>query len=88
MIILTQATGQTYTAQIRTSVANGYHLLYKASCTAGEEAAAKTVVRKHYGTSAAERVTEITAVEAKSSGHIPPTSSTRKPHNPVRCWTF
>jgi len=88
MIVITQYSGLTHTAQIRGSVEKGYKLLYKASCTAGDEAAAKTVVRKYYGNTAADRLTEITPSEAKSRGLLPPTSSARKPHNPVRCWTF
>lgn len=60
MIILVSYTSATYKAQIRSSFERGLQPIYTATCTMGEEQAAKAVVRKYYGDAAAETVRQIT----------------------------
>lgn len=63
MIILVSNTYDTYKAQIRSSVEQGFKQLYTASCTGGERQAAIAVVRKYFGEEAAETVAQITDAE-------------------------
>jgi hypothetical protein len=60
MIILVSYSAATYRAQIRSSLENGFKPLYAASCTMGEEAAAKAVVAKNFGPLAEMTVRQIT----------------------------
>lgn len=59
MIILTSYTAATYKAQIRSSVEKGFKVLYTATCTSGEEQAAKSVVAKWFSKAAADSVCEL-----------------------------
>lgn len=54
MIVLTSYTAATYKAQIRSSLAKGFKALYSATCTMGEEQAAKAVVAKWFSAAAAD----------------------------------
>lgn len=59
MIILVSYTAATYKAQIRSSLEGGFKPLYNASCTMGEEQAAKAVVRKFFNEAAAQSVRQV-----------------------------
>jgi len=85
MIILTQQSGGTNTAQIRTDKDQGFKILYRASSTESEGAAARAVVRKFYGEKAAATVARI------PNNDIPlyvPSGPNRRPCNPVAVWIF
>lgn len=56
MIVLTSHTAATYKAQIRSSLEKGFKPLYSATCTMGEEQAARAVVAKWFSAAAADSV--------------------------------
>ena len=85
MIILTQQSGGTNTAQIRSTKESGFKILYRASCTESEAAAARTVVRKFFGKAAADTV--IPVPNEQIPQHIP-TGPNRRPCNPSSVWIF
>jgi hypothetical protein len=85
MIILTQQSGGTNTAQIRTEKDRGFKILYKASSTESERAAARAVVRKWFSEAAAETVTRVPNEQIPD--HVP-SAPNRRRCNPVAVWTF
>lgn len=85
MIILTQMSGGTYTAQVRSDQARGFRVLYRASSTESHASAARAVVSKFFGRAAAETVQQIP--DKDLAKHIPSTT-TRKRCNPPTAWTF
>jgi hypothetical protein len=85
MIIITQQSGGTNTAQIRTPKQRGFKILYKASSTESEAAAARAVVRKWFTEAAAETVARVP--NEQIADHVP-TGPNRKRCNPVAVWTF
>lgn len=85
MIIITQASGGTFNAQVRTTKDSGFKVLYRASCTMGHEQAAKAVVRKYFGVKAADSVTRIPDKEIPD--HML-TGNNRRRCNPVTLWSF
>ena len=85
MIILTQQSGGTNTAQIRTHKDQGFRILYRASSTESEGAAARAVVRKYFGAAAAATVQRVPTHEINQ--HVP-SANNRKRCNPVLVWTF
>lgn len=85
MIVLTQQSGGTHAAQIRSSQDQGFKVLYRASCTESDAAAARAVVRKYFGDPAAATVQR---VPDKDIGRHVPSTTTRKRCNPVAVWTF
>ena len=85
MIIITQQSGGTNTAQIRTDKDRGFKILYKASSTESERSAAAAVVRKYYGTAAAATVARIPDNDIPQ--HVP-SGPNRRRCNPVATWSF
>lgn len=85
MIIITQQSGGTNTAQIRTPKQRGFKILYKASSIESEFAAAKAVVRKWFTDAAAETVTRVPNEQIPD--HVP-SDPNRRRCNPVAVWTF
>lgn len=85
MIILTQQSGGTNTAQIRTSKDQGFKILYRASSTESEFGAARAVVRKYFGEKASATVER---VPNEQIGEHVPVANNRKRCNPVAVWTF
>ena len=85
MIIITQQSGGTNTAQIRTPKNRGFKILYKASSTESEGAAARAVVRKWFTEAAAATVTRVP--NEQIADHVP-SDPKRRRCNPVAVWTF
>lgn len=85
MIILTQESGGTNTAQIRSDKSQGFKVLYRTSSTESERGAAKAVVSKFFGHRAAATVERVP--DGDIGKHIP-TARNRKRCNPVAVWTF
>jgi hypothetical protein len=85
MIILTQQSAGTNTAQIRTDKDHGFRILYRASSTASEQSAARAVVRKYFGSKAAATVARVPNEQINQ--HIL-VANNRKRCNPVAVWTF
>lgn len=86
MIVITQQSGGTNIAQIRTEKDRGFKILYRGSCTESEAAAARGVVRKYYGAKAAESVERVP--ENSAGDHIPINGPRRKYCSPMKVWTF
>ena len=63
MVILTKATFDTFQAQILSHKDTGNRVLYSASSTSGDLAAAQAVVRKHFTDAAAETVRPVESPE-------------------------
>jgi hypothetical protein len=85
MIIITQQSSGTNTAQIRTAKDRGFKILYKASSTESELRAASAVVAKYFGFAAAK------TVERVPNEQIPdyvPSAANRRRCNPVTVWIF
>jgi hypothetical protein len=85
MIIITQQSGGTNTAQIRTEKDRGFQILYKASSTESEEGAARAVVRKWFSEAAAKTVERVPNEQIPD--HVP-SDPNRRRCNPVAVWTF
>jgi hypothetical protein len=85
MIIITQQSGGTNKAEIRTEKNRGFKILYKASSTESEEGAARAVVRKWFTEAAAKTVTRIP--NEQIAEHVP-SNPNRRRCNPVAVWTF
>jgi hypothetical protein len=85
MIILTQQSGQTNTAEIRTEKDRGFKILYRASSTESERSAARAVVRKYFGRAAAETVERVP--NENIADHVP-VANNRRRCNPVAVWNF
>lgn len=86
MIIITQQSGGTNTAQIRSDKDRGWKILYRASSTESESAAARAVVRKYFGAPAAATVEQIPNEQIPD--HVPRDNKRRRPCNPVHLWNF
>lgn len=87
MTIHTRYASQTYTAEIRGALESGYRVLYRGSCTAGEEDAARNLVRKYFGERSARtlrRIDDKLEID-RLTGHF--FARTRR-HLPVTVWTF
>lgn len=63
MIVITQFTGGTYAAQVRSAKDSGFRVLYRASATEGHLSAARAVIRKNFGPKATEELKQITREE-------------------------
>lgn len=87
MIVITQLSGGTNTAQIRSSQEQGFKVLYRGSCTESQEGAARAVVRKFYGERSAKTVARVPDQDIRL--HVPATDEPRRKRcNPVQVWTF
>lgn len=85
MIILTQQSGGTFTAQIRSSHESGFRVLYRASCTESEAAAACAAVVKFFGMRAVASIEPVP--KDRIAEHVPNSAKLRR-SNPVSVWTF
>jgi len=63
MVILTINSFDTYKAVIHGDLAKGFKALYRASCTAGDLAAAQAVVRKNFGEAAVSSIHRVEAAD-------------------------
>jgi hypothetical protein len=86
MIVITQQSGGTNIAQIRTAKDRGFRIIYRGSCTESEAAAARSVVRKYYGAKAADSVERVP--DNLIGEHMPDNGPRRKRCVPVCVWTF
>lgn len=86
MIVITQQSGGTNIAQIRTGKDRGFKVLYRGSCTESGAAAARNVVRKYFGAKAADSVERVP--DNRIGDHVPANGPTRKRCNPITVWKF